>query len=215
MTERLKIIFSEISPCKTFADIGCDHGYIAKAVLENGKAEKVIVSDISEKCLDKAKDLLKEEIAESKAEAVVSDGFDKVTGADEALIAGMGGEEIVSILLNAKSLPERLILQPMKNAEKVRKTAVELGFKTEKDYVFKSGGKFYDLIVLSKGKDFLTEEEIEFGRTNLKEFPSAFIERIKHNILTLEKVLRKGDLSLKAQAETRNKIERLNKYVKN
>ena len=158
---------------------------------------------------------MKEEIAESKAEAVVSDGFDKVTGADEALIAGMGGEEIVSILLNAKSLPERLILQPMKNAEKVRKTAVALGFKTEKDYVFKSGGKFYDLIVLSKGKDFLTEEEIEFGRTNLKEFPSAFIERIKYNILTLEKVLRKGDLSLKAQAETRNKIERLNKYVKN
>ena len=215
MTERLKIIFSEISPCKRFADVGCDHGYIAKAVMDSGKAEKVIVSDISEKCLDKARGLLREELADGRAEAVVSDGFDKVIGVDEALIAGMGGEETVSILLRAKKLPDKLILQPMKNADKVRRAAIELGFKVEKDYVFKSGGKFYDLIILKKGKDFLSEEEIEFGRTNLKEFPVAFGERIAYNIGTLENVIKKGNLSEKALKETQNKIKRLGKYVKN
>ena len=102
MTERLQKIFSSIPNAKVFADIGCDHGYIAKAMLESGKCEKVIVSDISEKCLNKARELLSENIANGSAESVVSDGFDKVVGADVALIAGMGGEEICNILEKAQ-----------------------------------------------------------------------------------------------------------------
>ena len=62
MTERLKKIFDQLPKCHTFADVGCDHGYLAKAMVQSGKCQKVIVSDISAKCLQKAKDLLAEEI---------------------------------------------------------------------------------------------------------------------------------------------------------
>ena len=212
MTERLTIIYNEIPKCEIFADIGCDHGYIAKAMLDGGKADKVIVSDISEKCLNKARKLLKYYIENGRAESVVSDGFDRISKCSVALIAGMGGEEIISIMEKAEILPENLIIQPMKNCDKARYRAVELGYKIEKDFVFKAGGKFYDLIVLVKGEDFLTEEEAEFGRTNVIEPRSDFIEMVKFRMEQCEKFLenipdgeRKKELLLQ--------VEKLKKYV--
>jgi tRNA A22 N-methylase len=89
---------------------------------------------------------------------------------------------------------------------------VELGYKIEKDFVFKAGGKFYDLLVLEKGKDSLTEEEIEFGRTNLLEKNADFIEMINKRIDKYQEYL----VSI-PDGEKRNglktQIERLKKYV--
>lgn len=212
MTNRLEKIFSQISNCNVFADIGCDHGYVAKAMLDYGKADKVIVADVSAKCLSKAEELLADYIASGRAESRVSDGFDNVGNCSVALIAGMGGEEIVHILKKSKALPEKLVLQPMKNCDKVRYFAVELGYRIVKDFLFKAGGKFYDLIVLEKGSDTLTAEEAEFGRDNLKEKNADFVEMIKFKIDKYKEYLigiTDGEKSqgLKAQ------IERLSKYV--
>jgi len=115
MTERLKIIFDNIPNCSVFADVGCDHGYIAKAMLVSGKAQKVIASDISAKCLEKAEEILVKEIKQGSAVCVVSNGFEKILFCDVALIAGMGGEEISTIINSAKNLPNMLVIQPMKN----------------------------------------------------------------------------------------------------
>ena len=185
MKNRIDEIFSIIPKSEIFADIGCDHGYIAKKMLDSCKCKKAIVSDISEKCLNKASVLLKNEIETKRAEAIVSDGFDALPIVDTALIAGMGGEEIIKILLNAKNaqkLPETLILQPMKNAEKVRKAIVDLQYKIEKDYLFYVKDKYYILILVKRGQDSLTEDEIEFGRTNINEPSQDFLRYIKEEI---------------------------------
>ncbi len=214
MTDRLNKIFLELGNCKTFADIGCDHGYIAKAMLDSGKAERVIVSDISAKCLEKAESLLFEEIKQGRAKSVVSDGFKNVGECDLALIAGMGGEEIVDIISSVPFLPKSLVLQPMKNADKVRLCAVSVGYKLVKDYVFKSAKKFYEIIVLEKGKDLLNDEEIEFGRTNIKERPNDFIEFLQLKITQLSKVLESGGLNEQSKADMQKRLEKLKKYVK-
>ncbi|MBP5466513.1 MAG: SAM-dependent methyltransferase, partial [Clostridia bacterium] len=39
MNGRLSSIFDAIPRCGTFADIACDHGYIAYAMLKCGKCE--------------------------------------------------------------------------------------------------------------------------------------------------------------------------------
>ena len=185
MKNRIDEIFSIIPKSEIFADIGCDHGYIAKKMLDSGKCKKAIVSDISEKCLNKASELLKNETETKRAEAIVSDGFDALPIVDTALIAGMGGEEIIKILLNAKNaqkLPETLILQPMKNAEKLRTTLIPLQYKIEKDYLFYVKDKYYILILVKRGQDSLTEDEIEFGRTNINEPSQDFLRYIKEEI---------------------------------
>ena len=169
MTNRIKKLYDALSCCDVFSDIGCDHGYVAKAMLDGNKCAKVIISDISQKCLKKAEDLLCSYMESGRVESRVSDGFEKIEYCDQALIAGMGGEEIVGIISRSKFLPERLVLQPMKNTRKVRELLLEKGYKILDDYVFYVGRKYYDLIVAVKGEDFYTDEEFEFGRTNLKQ----------------------------------------------
>lgn len=212
MDKRLNAIYNVIPFSDTFADIGCDHGYIAKEVIKNNKCKKAVISDISEKSLLKAQTLLKKEILEGIVIPVVSDGFSKLPTVDTALIAGLGGEEIIKILLNAKSLPFNLILSPMRNCDKVRVTLINLGYKIEKDFCVLSGEKFYDVIKATVGKDKLNKEEIEFGRSNLVSKNDDFILKIKCEIEKLSLRL-KRDLSNSVREKTENEIERLNKYV--
>ena len=214
MTDRLNKIYELLPACEIFADIGCDHGYMAKAMLDNGKAKKIIIADISKKCLMKAEELLSNEIACGTAQSVVSNGFEKVENCDLALIAGMGGEEIVNILSCAKILPQKLVLQPMKNPDKVRACAVKLGYRIEKDYVFKSSKKFYDLMLLVKGQDSLTKEEMEFGRTNLETKPKAFIEMLEFKMDKLSQYLAKEGLSSQAKKDILEQMEKLKKHVR-
>ena len=211
MTERISRIVSEIPETKVFGDIGCDHGYAAYEMLKRGKCEYAVLSDVSAKCLKKAEDLLFDYVKEKKAVAIVSDGFDLLPHLDTALIAGMGGEEIISILKNAKELPENLILQPMKNVEKVRVFVVENGYRVEKDYVFYCGNKYYNLLTLKKGEDRLSEEEIEFGRTNLKEKSADFKKMIGEEIKKL--LFFSENSPEKVAQELKSKAERLKKYV--
>jgi len=209
LTERLEKIFSEIDKTEVFADIGCDHGYIAKKMIESGKCKKVIISDISEKCLEKAKALLSEELSNGKAIAKVSDGFTNIPNCDTALIAGMGGEEIIKILSEAKTLPDRLILQPMKNFDKLRIYCTENNFKIERDFIFYSENKYYVLIVISRGIDRLSQEEIEFGRTNLIEKSSDFLRFLDEKVNNTKEFLKATNISDEEKIRLSQKLERL------
>ena len=213
MTDRLREIFSSLPSCNIFADVGCDHGYIAKAMLDSNKCNLAVVSDISAKCLQKAQTLLKDYVDLGRAESVVSDGLKKINSADLVLIAGMGGEEIVAILENAPFLPERLVLQPMKNCDKVRVAVVNKGYRIEKDYCFSAEKKYYDLIVLTRGEDSLTEEEIEFGRTNILQRPRAFLERNKFFLDKYLSLANDPKLSEKDRESFIIKARKLQNYV--
>ncbi len=211
MTDRLTRIFEQIPECDTFADIGCDHGYIAREMLDKNKCKKAIISDVSAKCLSKAKALLEDYAVEGRAIAVVSDGFKNTPPCDVALIAGMGGMEIISILTSASELPSVLILQPMKNSPEVRRASLQLGYKFNLDYTFYSDRKFYDLMVLTRGEQSLTKEQLEFGVTNLQNKGQDFLLYVNTQIKKLTAVAKKDDLKEHKREQILSKIERLKK----
>ena len=211
MTKRLEEIFSLLPSCEVFADIGCDHGYISRKMLDSGKANKVLFADISAKCLEKASALLDDYVKSGRAEGYVANGFSGLPDCDLALIAGMGGEEIIFIINSAKNLPNSIVLQPMKNTEKVRESLVKLGFRIERDYTFIADEKFYDLILANKGKDYLTEDEILFGRTNLKEKPKAFIEKISKRKKAVQGFIENPQISEENKKSFEIELERLEK----
>ena len=171
MAERLKEIFSLLPECESFADVGCDHGYIAEEMLK------------------------------------------KVPRTECVLIAGMGGEEIIKILSESPFVPEKILLQPMKNADKVRVYIAENGYKILKDYIFFAEGKYYVLILAERGADKLTAEEAEFGRTNLQNPSEAFVRYIKEEIARRIKFSSAKGLSEEKRAEFLNDAERLKKYA--
>ena len=212
MTDRLNKIFNAIPKCEHFADVGCDHGYIAMAMLASKKCERVTVSDISAKCLMKAEELLKDYIACGKAFSVVSDGLKQVPECDTVLIAGMGGQEICQILNSAPFLPKTLVLQPMKNCDKVRITCIQKGYRFVSDCMFFSAGKYYDLMVLVKGQDVLTEQEIKYGRDNVNGKSADFKKMMREK---KEKILGYLERNLKEQQrqEFIEQLKGIEKYV--
>jgi len=209
MNKRLETIYQSLAPCKKLADVGCDHGYIADAMLSRGKAERAVISDISAPSLKKAADLL-ERNHPGRYTAVVCDGLKGVdSDCDQVLIAGMGGEEIISILEGAPFVPERLVLQPMKNADKLRKRLLSLGYRILKDYLF-IDVKYYNLIVCERGEDCYTEDEIFFGRDNLRQRPEDFIRFAEQEREKYAELLKSPDLSDRVRDELtriKNKYE--------
>lgn len=192
MKTRLEVLLSLVKNCNVLADVGCDHGLLAKSALTNGVCKKVIISDISSKSLEKAIALLKP--FNDKVSSFVCDGFTLYEGmADSAVIAGMGGEEICQILKGVKILPKNLVLSPQKNSNKVRRLLIELGYKITSDFTF-SDGKFYDAIQAEKGEDSYTEKEFIFGRDNLKNRPNDFIEKLKSQEVLLKNILKNPNI---------------------
>ena len=201
--DRLQTLFSLVGVGEVFADVGCDHGYLAEMVLKSGNYKRVIISDISKSSLQKAVDLLKP--YGDRVTAIVSDGLESFTELpDEVAIAGMGGEEIVKILSSAMSLPKKLVLAPQKNSVKVRKLLFDLGYKILKDFTIKDKGKFYDIISAVEAdiepKEYTNLEYI-YGRDNLNERPDDFIEK-----LTLDEKLYEGVVQTKTASETAKSV---------
>lgn len=171
LTLRQRAIVDQVrEKVEVVADVGCDHGYVGCEILRQGKADKVVFSDISAKSLDKAR-ILCDKYAITNCEFVCCDGLNGIK-CDLAIIGGMGGLEIISILKNAHELPDFLILQPMKNVEELR-VFLQKRYSFEKDFII-FDKKFYNILVLVKGVDCLSHDEILFGRTNLKEKSEDF-----------------------------------------
>lgn len=162
---RLTKIISVVPRCNTLADVGCDHGYVGIAVLQSNLAQNVCFVDVSRPSLDKAR-LNCPDSLRKMASFVCQDGLKELT-VDCAVVAGMGGLEIISILQNAKHLPQYLVLQPMRNQRDVRSYLVT-NYQIVSDEKF-FDGKFYDLIVanMSSCPTELTQLELEFGKSNL------------------------------------------------
>lgn len=195
VNKRIAKICELVTHNKT-AEIGADHGKITLELLKQKKAEKVYLTDISDKSLQKARDNFKTSGFLSCAEFLVGDGllvFDKPVKEFEAIIAGMGGKEIISILSNENRVDgiSDFILQPQKNVVQLREFLIKNGYKIIVDTMVKDMGKFYNVLKVTKGEDSLSTLELNFGKTNLKEYNKDFAEYIEKQLKMFKDVLQK------------------------
>lgn len=164
--DRIKKLCSYLDKCKSFADVGCDHGYCTLYMLKNNLCDSAQISDISAKCLEKAEKLLTPYIENGKVSSVCCSGLNGIVeDTEQILIAGMGGEEIILILKSA-FIPEKFVFQPMKNARLLREYLILNGAEINADIMFESGGKFYTVIKGCRrgNKTEYTSEELEYGK---------------------------------------------------
>ncbi len=190
------------------ADVGCDHGYIGLGAMANCLTNKVIFVDISQPSLQKAQDNCQKQ-GVSNCQFVCQNGLQKVT-CDCAVIAGMGGLEIISILQNTQSLPQWLVLQPMKNQRDLRKFLCEK-YQIVTDVKF-FDGKFYDLICakLTNVNTTLTPLQLEFGLTNLQNPSKDFVAFLKMEQQKYSQILTQCN-----DAEVQAKLDLVNSVVAN
>ena len=182
---------------KTVADIGTDHGYLTKVLIEENRAKAVIATDISKASLEKTANLAKKYGFLDKILLKVGDGL-KILNKGEAqivVIAGMGGNEIIKILEeNTDKTFDKFIFQPMQNTINLREYLIKQNYEILKDFIVKARKKFYNTIVarFSTNKQNLSKKQIEFGLTNLDLKGNDFIEYLSEYINNNEVIYEKS-----------------------
>jgi len=117
LSKRLRAIADLITKDASVVDIGTDHGYLPVFLAQTGTVKRIIASDISVASLSTARRSAMEFDVTEDITFLVTPGLNgiKHTDVDTIIIAGLGGETILSILENAswtKSHDVTLILQP-------------------------------------------------------------------------------------------------------
>lgn len=99
LDERLSLAIELFPTCEIGADIGTDHGLFPCRLLEEGRCQRMILSDISEKALAHAQALVERRGLQAKTALVIANGLDCLTKpVDCVSIMGMGGRTIAEIL---------------------------------------------------------------------------------------------------------------------
>lgn len=171
MDKRLQRISDYVEQGMKIADIGTDHGYLPIELIQSGKIDYAIVSDISKESLKKAQALIRQKKLSFKVDARVGAGLTilEKREVDAVIIAGMGGHLIAQILEDGKEVIRqsdfRFILQPMQNPEALRKYLILSGYDISNEALAKEGSKIYQIIVAQKGQAKSYDSiELQYGK---------------------------------------------------
>lgn len=214
---RLQEIANQIENVNVVADIGADHGYLTKMLIEQGRAKHVIATDISEPSLQKTEMLAKRFGFENKIEIRVGDGLDPIFKEDKVevcVIAGMGGYEIIKILSSQDLKNIKIfVFQPAQNASNLREFLTQNGFEIVFDEIVKDQKKFYSTIRAIKNgtNKKLQKSQILFGISCQNTKNPDFFEYLKEYISKRQKLLSQKIETEKIKKELEIALELLNK----
>ena len=149
---RLRAVFEMLGEAPLIADIGCDHGYLAAALLRENRSRRVIASDISPSSCEKAARLALELGLTERMKVCTADGLDPLRNEEppyRIAISGMGGELIADIIEKGRESAEKaelIVMQPMRGEAELRKYLFGKGFGITDERVVLDCGRYYQVI---------------------------------------------------------------------
>ena len=167
LSPRLQLLADWVSPGAAFADVGTDHGYLPVCLRLQGRVVSAIASDLREGPLERAKET---------GRTYGADGIDYRLGnglegirpeeADTIAIAGMGGENIISILEAAPWTADgrhTLLLAPHTHAERLRQWLMENHYMITREALVRDRGTIYPVMEVTVGEMQLTLGQLYGG----------------------------------------------------
>lgn len=151
LSDRMRAVVGLVQPCRSIADIGCDHGYVAMELVRSNICRHVIAMDINSGPLDRAKHNIADYGMQDYIETRLSDGVAALReGEAEGMIcAGMGGKLVISILEQGEKLVgemKQVILQPQSELYEVRRYLRKKGFWIDREDIIYEDGKYYPMM---------------------------------------------------------------------
>lgn len=174
-------------------DVGCDHALLDIYLAQKYSNLKFLASDISSKCIDKAKDNIKHFKLNHRINTLVNDGLSGVRLKPNStiVISGMGAHTIIDILSNINLTKcQKIVIQSNNDFSYLRRQMVEMGFKIANELVVYDK-KFYIIIVFKPGIVRYNNICYEFGPellSNSTYNQSYFKWLYKQNVDLLKKV---------------------------
>ncbi|MEL7608568.1 MAG: class I SAM-dependent methyltransferase [Bacillota bacterium] len=148
---RLETVLRMLAGADAVADIGCDHGRLAAALLQRHVASRVIATDISFASLEKAVALKDACGIGENLELRVGDGLSALgeDRPDALVFTGMGGELIRSLLDKERKIARaarRIVMQPMRGVEELRAYLYENGYGIYDEALVLDAKRTYQII---------------------------------------------------------------------
>ena len=226
LSKRLRAVADLVTAGYQVADIGTDHAYIPIFLTETGKTDYAVAMDVNKGPLRKAQENIYAYKMEKQIETRLSNGFSalKVQEVQSAVIAGMGGNLVIRILVEGHDVVSCLkecILQRQSELDKVRAFLLQEGFFFIEEDMVEEDGKYYPMMKVrppetKKESEIMPEMwndvQLQYGKLLLeKRHPvlKRYLEReirIRTDIL---KSIEKKD-SQKIQVRRRQLEEELN-----
>ena len=170
LSKRLEFVANFVTETR-IADIGCDHGKLTEYLFENKIIEYALVSDVSLPSVKKAENLLK--VNNRNFDWAFADGFNGVNekhNVKQAIIAGMGGLEIIKILKQNKTSINKFVLQPQNNELKLKKYLLKNNYHILNDIIIKDKHIFYNVLRVEKkdSRQKISKFNLLFSNENFK-----------------------------------------------
>lgn len=183
---RLDTICDLVSENSIVCDIGCDHAYLLLKLYN--KICKGFACDIAKKPLETARKTILENNISDKITPILSNGLESINKDtfDTLVIAGMGGETIISILEDCKYIKDEkydIILQPMTKDDFLRQYLYSNGYSIIKEIISIEDRRIYTILKV-KFTDIIKNKSIidcilSTALTKDKDFDKFLIHHIK------------------------------------
>ena len=164
---RLRAIADLVPDGARLVDVGTDHGFIPVDLLLSERISYAIASDIGAAPLDHARRTADQHDVTEGIEFRLCDGLKDISPdeVDCVVIAGMGGDNIASILEVAQWTKENtlLILQPMSKAEVLRRWLPANGYRVIAERLVADKGVIYPILSVRGGQMEATDESQFWG----------------------------------------------------
>lgn len=195
LSKRLSVIASFAEQGCRIADIGTDHAYIPIDLILRGIAKHAIAMDVGRGPLQRATEHIARYQLEDRIETRLSDGLEKLRPgeADTVIIAGMGGELMLSILTAGYHVWDSVkhwILSPQSEVEGFRRGLEALGFAIRKETMLCEEGKYYTVMLAERGQMHYDEAcRYRYGDLLIRDRHPVLREFLMREEHTLEKII--------------------------
>ena len=183
LSKRIYALADTVIDGDSIADIGTDHGYVPMLLMKHGKSPRVIMSDISEGSLAKAKETFAACRLDDRVSASdfrVGDGLHTIMAGevDELIIAGLGGHTIKNIIDEDESKSrsfKRLVLQPRKHSGTLRYYLYTHGWDIESEKLAEEGRFACEILSAVPSGD--TNREAPYPEDDIHwKYPESIVE---------------------------------------
>lgn len=216
LSNRLKIISEKVISSELFVDIGTDHAYLPIYLLQKGIIKRAVAGDVSKDSIKKARVNINNYGYSEFIETRIGNGLCIINSnenPDTVVMSGMGGMLIIDILKNSADIVQnlkRLIVQPQRDIDKVRKYIHKINFKIIDEKMIIEDNKYYNIITCIYGEDYkYSDGEYLFGKLLIDEKNNVLKEYIKHEMYKIDRAILSIKQSNKTNSNRLNQLKTL------
>ena len=207
---RLSLAFDLYDPCELAADIGTDHAHLPAALLQRGRCQHMILTDISESALENARmEMIRLRLTD-RVSLRLGDGLMPVTEKCGVIsVMGMGGRTIRDILLSGSSRLQgaALLLSAHTDWHLIRAAVRDIGYHLDREEPCYAAGRYYLVLCARPGSFPMTEQEIRLGGPLFRSESPVLVPFLRRRREVLQEHLR-GILSAAVPDESEIRILR-------